>query len=225
MLYQPQPEQIRSLIQRAANRWPHLIAQLERAEQILIDGDIFAGSNWFVYKQAASADYYTVCTDTDKRGCSCEEYQCATPTEGRQFCSHMLAVSAYMEILRIHLSERINGSDTEHGVATRLKNPRNQYLLRVGSTNQIKSEDRRTHFYTRWTQRGQTFASDADAITFACWLAKAEPLPDPHRFDYGAPLPAQIPPASSTWTRSQWSHYLHTGETPTVAAARTALAG
>lgn len=225
MLYEPLIEEIQPLMQRAAERWPHLAGRIAKAEQLLVEYHVAAGATWLAYSQSGRG-CYTVHTDTAARGCTCYDYEATAPhAEGRKFWKHLIAVSAYVEILRQHLPERIQGSDGERNVALRFKHPRNQYLLRVGDSNEICSEGRRVHFHTRWTPRGQTFAGDADAITCATWLASAEPLPDPNRFAYGYVTTAEHSGiVYSAWTTAQWQHYFATGETPAMARMSVRLA-
>lgn len=218
MLYEPLLEEIQPLMQRAAARWPHLASRVAKAEQLLVERNLTAGATWMVYSQSGRG-CYTVHTDATPRGCTCYDYEATAPyAEGRKFCKHLIAVSAYVEIIRCHLPERIQGSDGERNGALRFKHPRNQYLLRIGSSREICSEDRRIHFHTRWTPRGQTFAGDADAITFATWLASAESLPDPNRFEYGYVTAVEATGmVYNAWTTAQWQHYFATGETPAMA--------
>jgi hypothetical protein len=206
-------------MQRAAARWPHLASRIEKAQQSLLDGNVDAiDYRWRVWSQNNNGKSYAVST-IDERACACPDFQqgSAPRAEGRIFCKHLIALAAYVEILKSHLAIRHAGRSQDRQTRELLRLYPNTYLMRIEATATLTNlEQPAIHFQTCWSSRGTSFASDADAIIFANWLANARPIPklEPDHYQV-APAPTGN---QSNWTRQQWQHWYATGETPALAA-------
>lgn len=186
-----------------------------------MNGDIDAiAQNWRVWSQKNSGQSYTVISTGDERCCTCRDFQngAAPRAEGRIFCKHLIAISAYTEILRNHLASRLAGSSRDRSTRELLRLYPGAYLMRIDYTSTITNLERDAiRFQVCWGTRGTTFASDQDAIIFSHWLADARPRPKMEPDHYEQPTPP--PRAQATWTRQQWQHWYATGETPALAAS------
>ncbi len=188
MLYQAQAEEITPLLLRAHRAWPHMQAPIERAEQLLLTGGITGFKDHFIVdSQSDATQVYHVCTDPERRSCTCPSYNSGGYVAGgRTFCKHLIAVSAYVELLHAHLTTRVLGSSDTRWVRQRLNAYPSTYLMRISNTQTITNISRQRLFFSVcWARERLTFASNQDAIRFAAWLHRAAPLPaeSPARYD------------------------------------------
>ena len=188
-IYQPTPAEITPLMQRARTAWPHMAEAVDRAEALLLAGSISAGNDYFwVDSQSNPAQIYKVYTEGQNRraSCSCTNFEVGGYiADGRRFCKHTIGVVAYIEILRSHLVPRLCGHSNSRAVRQKLEAHHRVYLMHISNTTTVTNIERdRIFFSVTWAgapgrSPKLTFASAADAITFAQWLRRAEPLPTP----------------------------------------------
>ena len=186
-IYQPTPAEITPLMQRARTAWPHMADAVDRAAAILLAGSITtSGSHFLVDSQSNPTQIYSVETTSQNRraSCTCTNFETGGYiADGRRFCKHTIAVVAYIEILRQQLLPRVCGDSNSRAVRQKLAAHHRIYLMHVSNTTTITNIERdRIFFSITWAnapgRRAKlTFASAADAITFAHWLHRAEPLP------------------------------------------------
>lgn len=186
-IYQPQAHEIMPLMQRARDAWPHMACAIDKAEQIVLTGGITANAGCFIVDSQSDAAYtYQVYTDQHTRRCGCPSYNTGGyVASGRTFCKHLIAVSAYVEILRAQLKARIYGDSNDRATRQKLQAHRFTYLMRISGTRTVSNiTSPRLFFQTTWGKDNRlAFVSNFDAIRFATWLHGAPPGPDPLPFE------------------------------------------
>lgn len=217
MLYQPVVLEINWLMQRARRAWPHMTAAIDKA-QIILQTQAFAAStdHFLVNAHGELGEAYPVSTDIATRGCSCRSFTAGGYiASGRQFCKHLIAVEAYLELLRDQLRQRLFGDSDQRAVRQKLAAHPRLYLMRISNTPTITNMARdRIFFAVRWGERQKlTFGSDRDAITFSHWLALAPKLPEADRDRYDSEIARQQ--AAAEWqvnlTPEQLKRWYDTG--------------
>lgn len=180
-IYQAQPHEIKPLMQRGRLAWPHMAKAIDKAEQLLLTHAISATEDHFIVDSQANPAYtYRVRTDQAYRSCGCPSYATGSyVANGRKFCKHLMAVGAYIEILRDHLRPRNAGESANRAVRHKLQANRYAYLMRISGTTTITNiAIPRVYVRTTWGKGNKmAFATNHDAIVFARWLYEAEPLP------------------------------------------------
>ena len=206
-IYQPTPDEITPLMQRARTAWPHMAEAVDRAEALLLANSISTGpDSFFVDSQSNPAQIYKVHTEGQNRraNCSCTSFEVGGYiADGRRFCKHTIAVVAYIEILRQQLVPRLCGDSNSRAVRQKLAAHHRVYLMHISNTTTVTNIERdRIFFSVTWAgapgrSPKLTFASAADAITFAQWLHRAEPLPTASASQYDEAIAKQQ--AAAEW--------------------------
>jgi hypothetical protein len=218
MIYQPHVIEIRATMAQVRSNWPQLGAYADRAEQILLNGDIFYRDGWRVYAASDGIESYQL----TESGCSCPAaatHNQRTPCiNGRAFCKHRIAYLAYLRILRDHLRDRWIGSDGNAPNIHLLRHFPDVYVaidLRSGETR--ANEQRTLGVRVRTARDGETdFADARSAHAFARWLGEeAQEIPQsrPDRPQF-LPDPSPGKQWQPQWSTDQFQEWLETGEVP-----------
>jgi len=179
-IYQPTQADIGHAMTEVRAEFPQLGAYADRAEQILADGRIFFRGGWCVWSQQDTdgTQFYRV---NPFGACDCRSYiSPRTPTiSGYTYCKHMIALNAYMRILRYHLRHRWIGSADNVPNMRLLKDYRNTFIAIDLHTGRLRTAQNQSLFVelTMLDFASPTFASNRDAHSFARWLAQAAPVP------------------------------------------------
>lgn len=226
MLYHPHLGEIRPLIQRSIDKWPHLKSRCHAAEMILLNGDLrdrstfTAPIDWQVKSQADDKPnaWYHIIPQAGHYTCGCYDHLSGKRNRaaGRIFCKHTIAWLAYKEILIKRLNHHLQaGTITVERVQW-------DYVL-AGEHMGIVTV-RRDEPYAWWL-----FAEDRSMAVFAHWLGRRQAqLQEPHDIlaerkvvkrtwvYYDEEVKPRKADEQSGWSQEDWQHYFSTGETPAM---------
>lgn len=172
-IYHPSIDEIRPLIAKATEKASHLHSRIEKAEAILLNGDvIWRDDHWQVWSQSDDRTRYNV----GPHGCNCPDFIHGNDNLflGRPACKHRLAYLMYREILIGHMIRMIDGPDTGANIRRMKQQPICLYCQDRPRVIGDSYNGVSLSIATSWSgsRKRRQFATARDMAEFAEWLAQ-----------------------------------------------------